>query len=150
MGAFALKVAEFARKAKGGMHQIVRDGLVDVGSRLVYRTPVGNPLAWGRPAPPGYVPGQARGGWAHSTGQPASGVRGALDADGGGTVSAMRASIGERPGGKIHYFTNNVPYMPELERGYSKQAPLGIVAVTRIESVGIIYDAAARWRASNG
>lgn len=58
-------------------------------------------------------------------------------------------NLQERPkslGGFNHYLTNALPYGPALERGHSKQAPQGIVGLTREEWPSLVQLAVQRAR----
>lgn len=50
--------------------------------------------------------------------------------------------MGWRLGSAAIFLTNNLPYIERLERGWSKQAPTGMVALTVAEFGGIAADAA--------
>jgi len=131
----------FSRKTEGNMALATKKVLIDIGARLVERTPVGDPTLWAGPAPAGYVGGRARGSWQYSIGSPAVGDTGNIDAAGSATVASITASIKPIPG--IHYITSNLPYIQALEHGWSSQAPGGMVGLTAIEFSNIV-DVAVR------
>jgi hypothetical protein len=74
--------------------------------------------------------GRFRGNWQCSVGAPAAGVLEVEDKSGGPTITAGMVVVAalDRPG--WFWIVNNVPYAVALERGHSRQAPAGVLAVT--------------------
>ena len=133
---FASTIDAWCDDAEGRIETVIRYTLMEVARRLVMRTPVGMPHLWvRRRAPPGYRPGQARAGWHYSTSAPVVALPTAPDASGLTTFNRLVSSLPrERLGGKVHFFSNNVSYIEELERGHSRlQAPSGMVGITAME-----------------
>lgn len=52
------------------------------------------------------------------------------DKDGGETLRDMARNVKQLTAGQVAYIQNTILYGPDLERGTSKQAPDGIIAVT--------------------
>ena len=125
-GPFELKLREFAAKAEGRADAAVREVVLEIGRRLIVRSPVDT--------------GRFRSNWFYDL----DGFsREATDATGAEAVQ----SIGAMPlkaAGHVHTIVNNLPYAWRLEYGWSKQAPLGMVALTAIEFRGIVDGAAAK------
>ena len=140
---FSVDIANFVKKANGNADSVTRKTVLDIGTRLVERTPVGDATYWAHPAPPGYVGGHARTNWQHSTGAPVVSEVIGVDKDGSGTIGKIAASIPEKAAGLVHFITNSVPYIEPLEDGHSRQSPNGMVAITVTEFQGIV-DAAAQ------
>ena len=128
---FTLDLKKFAAKYDKKSDLVVRKVVLDLGKAVVYRTPVGDPTYWKSPAPAGYVGGRARGNWQHGLTLKRT-VLDTTDRDGGTTLSRMSSSIPKKAAGKVHYLSNNVPYIMRLENGTlsPRQAPRGMVAVT--------------------
>jgi len=161
---FALEISNFVKKAKGNNDTLVRKTVLDIGTRLVERTPVGNPDLWekwnkggvGKNSDhwlvttgfvsEGYVGGHARANWSHSEGFPDEKEFKVIDEnEGENNISVRRISASCKKlgaAGKIHYIQNSVPYIERLEDGYSKQAPAGMVSVTRAEFAKIVNSVA--------
>lgn len=121
--------------------RIVRKVVIDMGTRVVYRTPVGDPKLWAptTPVPPGYVGGTLRAGWHYSHGATLSRQPVGPDDDGAATIAAIMAAIPANPAGKVHFLQNNVPYGEVIEfQGHSRQAPAGMVRVTVLEFEQIV------------
>jgi len=142
---FSDDIAKFAQKAVSNADKVTRIVVLDIGTSLVERTPVGDAKYWKSKPPPGYVGGHARGNWAHSVGvrvvQEISGV----DPSGAGSNARISASVPIKAAGKVHYIQNSVPYIEALEDGHSKrQAPNGMVGLTKIEFQGTIQQALSR------
>lgn len=114
--------------------------VLDLLTKIVERTPVGNPDLWQNPnaAPPGYVGGRARANWQ---------VRRTLtdnqlekvdqSQDGQETVDRGLADLSkiQKPYGIIWIF-NNLPYIVRLEQGWSSQAGQGMVDISLAEITG--------------
>lgn len=126
---FTLQLREFADKAMGNADQVVRVVILEVGSRLVIRSPVDT--------------GRFRANW-----------RFAMDSADTTTVETTGTTENPTPPpkpptfngralGRLAYWTNNMPYGPALERGHSKQRPLGFVGITAMEFLAIVDGAAA-------
>lgn len=133
-GRFALDLSRFVQHARGNARLVVKKVVLDLGSSIVMKTPVGDPDTWLMPAPPGYVGGRARGSWQYQKGTPAEGEPGGVDAGGGSSIGRIMAGVASGDAAAVHYITSNVPYMRELEyEGHSKQAPAGMVRVSVVE-----------------
>lgn len=109
----------------GGALDWVVQVVTDLLSEIVDRTPVRS--------------GRARANWRVSIGSPARGTIRQVDVAGDRTVRAgflvLQSMQVLEP--QI-WITNNVPYALRLERGSSKQAPYGMVALA-LETVGDRY-----------
>jgi len=138
---FSEDIAKFAQKAGSNADKVVRKTVLDIGTSLVERTPVGDASYWQNPAPAGYVGGHARGNWAHSEGAQVVQEIDAIDPTGGLSINRIAASLPIHAAGKVHFIQNSVPYIQALEDGISRQAPMGFVALTKIEFRGIIQRA---------
>ncbi|MBW2635987.1 MAG: hypothetical protein JRC86_00420 [Deltaproteobacteria bacterium] len=149
---FSLDIAKFAQKALGNADIVVRKTVLDLGTSLVERTPVGDATLWKRPEnkPPGYVGGHARANWSHSIGAQSIKEFKAVDDSAAENNISMRRiarSLGkERRSGQtavdnVHFIQNSVPYIVALEDGHSTQAPHGMVALATLEFQSIIRGA---------
>lgn len=121
---FALQLAAFAAKAGDRAEQVVADVVLEIGSRLVLRSPVDT--------------GRFRSNWFVSRGGPMAGVTDKL----GGGLNGIDQLAGKSVG-TVFYIQNNLPYAWRLEMGHSNQAPLGMVGITLAEFDAIV-DGAAR------
>ena len=74
--------------------------------------------------------GRSRGNWQVTIGSPASSEINVTDKDGGATITSGSQIIQTITELGAVYITNNVPYIIELEKGTSTQAPQGMVQVT--------------------
>lgn len=133
-GTFSLDVERFVKKAKGNATLVLRKVALDMFARVVMRSPVGNPLLWKNPAPPGYVGGRFRNNWYpavnfYSTDLSAS----APDKSGKASMQRINAVVGKAQLGDAITLVNNLPYAWPLETGWSKQAPAGMVGLTVLE-----------------
>lgn len=140
---FSLQVAEFAKKAKGDTQEIVKKVAIDVASKVVLRSPVGNPEIWAANAGKkpgdkgyvgkGYVGGRFRANWIVTLDQPSTDTIDDVDPSGSTAISAAIAAVSDATLGQTIYIANNLPYARRLEDGWSKQSPQGMVALTAIE-----------------
>lgn len=124
----------FARQTHVAFDKVVRGTIIDMSTRIIQRTPVGNADEWKGPAPEGYLGGQAKGNWFAGIGEPTDEVNmGAVSPSGSVSVSRVTQAA---PGavGKVYYLVNSLPYISRLEYdGWSGQAPNGMVRVTVAE-----------------
>ena len=145
---FSEDIAKFAKKAGSNDDFVTRKVLLDIGTSLVEKTPVGDKKYWVHPelAPPGYVGGHARGNWSHSEGTQVIQEFQDVDPTGGNSINRIAASVPIHAAGKVHYIQNSVPYIQALEDGHSRQAagPHAIIGRTKIEFQGIIRDAVGK------
>lgn len=138
---FKGQLQAFATKSEKNLSDLTRKVLLDIGTRIVERTPVGDPTLWQNPPPAGYVGGRARGSWQYGFGTPSQEIIISIDPAGSATVSRLMSEINPLPG--LHYITSNLPYMPALENGWSTQAPAGMVGLVAVEFSSIV-DVTAR------
>ncbi len=104
----------------------VREAVVTVGVRALVGLVMKSPVDTGR----------FRGNWMLSTTAPYSGPEMPADKSGQLTLARGDAELSRyrsREDYPVLYFTNNLPYAGELERGHSLQAPNGMVALTVAE-----------------
>jgi hypothetical protein len=123
---FSKDIRSFTSKAVQAHGKIARAATLELFSGVIKDTPVDT--------------GRARGNWQTTVGSPAAGE---LERDGAGPALA-EVSANTPPGaGQVTLLTNNLPYIEELERGSSKQAPEGMVR-KNVDRVQRIVDAAIR------
>ncbi len=136
---FAADLSAFANKTHRNLNLVVKKIVIDIGTALVYKTPVGDPTYWISKPPPGYVGGRARGNWQYALDAPALVEFNRIDKNGQSTVGNIASDLPAEALGKVHYITNTLPYIKRLEEGHSKrQAPKGMVRLTTQEFEPII------------
>lgn len=135
MTEFVADLSKFAAKAKGNMDAVVRKVVLDVGTGVVQKSPVGDGDYWKNPPPPGYVGGRFRGNWQYAFGQVPKGVQDTIDPTGATSISGISRGVASQASvAGIHYIANNLPYAKRLEEGWShRQAPQGMVMLTIVE-----------------
>lgn len=138
---FSLQIAEFIAKTKADMDKVTRATVMKIDGRLVERSPAGDASYWKNPPPKGYTGGRFRGNWQASIGSPASGALDVIDKDGSATLAAHASVISVAKAGQVFYLVNNLPYAQRIEKGWSRQAPIGVVALTVVEFQTIVDDA---------
>ena len=144
---FSLDLSTFERKTSVKADRVVRKIVLDVGTRLVMKSPVGDWKYWLHrnddgsyryitedEKPPGYVGGRFRGNWQYGDNQIPEGELPTIDPSGAATNSAIAGAVKVDASGKLHYLVNNLPYARAIEDGHSqRQAPHGVVGLTVIE-----------------
>ena len=125
---FSKDIRSFVSKATTAHDKITRAATLELFSGVIKDTPVDT--------------GRARGNWQTSVGSPAAGE---LDReDKSGALAMAEVQQKAPPGaGQVTCLSNNLPYIGELERGSSKQAPEGMVR-KNVDRVQRIVDAAIR------
>jgi hypothetical protein len=160
MATFSAQINAWIEKTKGDADKVVRYALVTLDGRLVQRSPVGDASYWQRPAPKGYAGGRFRGAWSVAEYAPTSdgsgfdrttaGDSGRIDKDGSATLAAHAGVIGAARAGKVYYLYNPLPYAKRIEEGWSRQAPVGLVALTVVEWNNIVENAVNGVKAGGG
>lgn len=130
---FLASLDRYAAGAKQDMATIARRLVLDVGTRLVMRSPVGDATAWRNPPPAGYVGGRFRANWQYGYNDVPVGDLADVDKSGGVSINRVKRGVTASPAAGIHYLANNLPYAQRIENGWSKQAPAGVVALTLVE-----------------
>lgn len=131
---FIASLDRYSEKMKKDMEAVARRLVLDVGTALVMRSPVGQPSLWRSPAPPGYVGGRFRANWQHGYNKLPSGDLPDIDKTGAVSLARIRSGVSQSPAAGIHFLTNNLPYAQRIEDGWSHtQAPQGVVQLTLIE-----------------
>jgi len=144
-GPFELALRQFAKDAGERADVAVREVVLEVANRLIYRSPVDT--------------GRFRGNWFYSLDQlerglttgPEPEVAAAIyqGADVAVRYAAVLQNTSDLPvkaAGSVHYIQNNLPYAWPLERGHSSQAPHGMVGLTVQDFKGITDDAVKKAR----
>lgn len=126
MSDFANQVTAFAAKARARADDVVRETVLEIGERLIERSPVAT--------------GRFRSNWAYGLGGPSSVTTEATDGTAVLGLEAMPADAA----GRLHVISNSLPYALALEYGASDQAPQGMVGVTALEFPSIVEAAAKR------
>jgi hypothetical protein len=135
---FTDDINKFAQKCGSNADLVVRKTVLDIGKSLVEKTPVGDPLYWKSKPPKGYSGGHARANWTYSVGARVIQEIDGIDKSGSITNGRIMASVPQKAAGLVHYIQNSVPYIQELEDGHSRQAPYGMVGLTKIRFRNII------------
>lgn len=142
---FALALADFAAKAPEQARNVVRKVAGDALTKVVRRTPVGNPTLWKSKPPKGYVGGRLRGNWNTSLGAVDVTTTATVDKSGQATIARGLAVIAVADVDRSIYITNSLPYVREIEyEGHSRlQTPAGMVRVT-VSELQVMVDDAVR------
>ena len=129
---------QFSAKTSKAFDQLVRKTLIDLDRKLDERSPVGDTSYWKSAPPVGYVGGRFRGNWQYGFGSRPSGELDVTDKTGSATTTRINAGIEAAPTIGVHFLTNNVPYAQRIEKGWSRQAPAGVVGLAVLDFEGIV------------
>jgi hypothetical protein len=134
------------------INAVVYGVLAEIIMRVDARSPVGDAAYWKRPPPKGYQGGQFRGNWQLTIDGPAiTPLYGNIDPSGVDTVGKNIAAIPDRPAyGKQYYLVNALPYAKAIENGWSKQAPRGVISLTKLEFKQIVQEVSADIKSKGG
>jgi hypothetical protein len=130
---FRAEVTKFATTVPGQSLLLQKKIAFDLLTKIVLRTPVGNPTLWQRPPPPGYVGGRARANWQVSITEPGRSKPKKVDPAGSETITKGLAQISNAQPFGVIWLYNNLPYIVPLEYGWSSQAPGGMVRLSLAE-----------------
>jgi hypothetical protein len=145
-------IGEAVANIKKRTEQMVRGTVIGCASRIIKRTPVGNPELWlfnnngvyvdylaYKDPPEGYVGGTLRGNWQPSIGQPVTTQIDRIDKT-GAKVTADIAREGQRLNiGSVFYMANNLPYAARIEfDSWSTQASGGMMRIEVLETTAAI------------
>lgn len=126
---FSLNIKAWCDKAKDRADLVVRKVALDVGSRVVMRSPVDT--------------GRFRANWQYGVGQPNPTVTETFDKDGSAAIARITAGSATAKLGDVIYVSNSLPYALRLEAGWSQQAPAGMVGLTVQEFQAAVSRSAA-------
>lgn len=139
---FTADIAKFVKKANENVTQVVHGVVIELGTRVIIRNPVGDGKYWKRPPPEGYVGGRSRANWQYGFGDMPTGTVNAVDKSGRQTIDALTGGVQGSKAAGVHWIANNVEYINRLEEGWSRQAPNGMVRVTVMEFQTLVNKAA--------
>lgn len=123
---FSNDVRKGIKNIEDDNEKIVKLAAIELFKRIIFSTPVGNPTLWKSEAPPGYTGGSARNNWFLSFKTPSD--RDDRAASGRqATESIKQLRLIERSKSMVYILTNNLPYIERLEKGWSQQAPAGML-----------------------
>lgn len=130
---FMAGIKAWTRKAKTRCDVVTRKVNLEVGTRVIMRSPVDT--------------GRFRGNWQAGIGNKPRGVFEILDPTGQQAIARLRGTVMNMRAGQKFFFVNNLPYALALEYGHSSQAPAGMVRITAMEFHAITRQAVAETKA---
>lgn len=142
---FALDLRAFADKTGKRVNRVINKIIIDLGTSLVLKSPVGDAKYWTTAPPPGYVGGRFRANWQYNVGVIDRTTTEKVDPSGQTSINSIVGNVSKKSSGYIRYITNSLPYGDRLENGWSRQAPNGMVKLTLMEFQPIVQAAAKRF-----
>lgn len=139
---FAVDLRRIAESKKAVANSVVRKIVLDLGTSVVLKSPVGDATYWKSSPPPGYVGGRFRANWQFGIGSPDTTTTDDIDKSGSSSIGRIEAGLPPKAIGNVYYITNSLPYAIPLEDGHSRQAPNGMVKLTTLEFEPIVEAAA--------
>lgn len=141
---FSLNLSEYIKKTKVDLDTAVRAIVINVDSRIIDKSPVGDRERWAenidrrarglKPLPKGYIGGRFRGNWQLGLNViPTLIDTERIDAAGNVTIESHLEMLASYKAGDTVYIVNNLPYAQRIEEGWSSAAPAGVVGLTLIE-----------------
>ncbi len=145
-----IDVSKSIFKARRTLQKFAKAVYLEIGYRIVQRSPVGDPATW-HPAywPKGYIPGHFINNWQVGIDQIPKGTFSHIDPMGADSYARLQ-KLGRWQLGHTYYFVNNLPYAKALEEGHSGQAPMGIIGLTRKEFKQIVKDVQVNFVVNGG
>lgn len=131
---FAKQIEAWSKKTDEAVLQWFREAVIEIGTRLITRTPIKT--------------GRAQGSWVSTVNVPASGEAPHRDPE--AAIAELHVMAARLTLGDVANIFSTLNYMPELEYGHSKQAPHGMVRITAEEWGQIVSEARAKVRAKLG
>lgn len=126
-------------RVNGKLEKTVRGTIIEIGKRLIDKSPVGDSSYWkSKYKPEGYVGGAFRANWQYGFNSQPSGEVAGADKAGTVTKEKIKSGVNASPAFGIHYIVNNLPYSIRLENGWSRQAPHGMLKLTAMEFGSIV------------
>ncbi|MDH3027638.1 HK97 gp10 family phage protein [Methylobacterium fujisawaense] len=126
---FSLAIAAWCEKSADRADRVLRKVALDIGARVVLRSPVDT--------------GRFRANWQYGVGGPNTATLVAADKSGQSSIARIAAGVATARLGDVIYISNALPYALRLETGWSKQAPAGMVGLTVAEFQSAIDRAVA-------
>ena len=116
---FSLDLSRAINKAKGKQELVVKKVMIEAFSKVVKKSAVDT--------------GRFRANWQASVGTYSRSPGDAFDKSGDATIRKIKQDVLGMDISQRCYLTNALPYAVRLERGWSKQAPAGMIRLTLAE-----------------
>ena len=141
---FSASIKAFTDATTKQILDVKKEAAGEVLTRIVDRSPVGDPALWKTKPPPGYAGGRFKANWRANIGSVDDGTTTAIDPDGSLTKQVGKSMIETATAEQDIYISNSLPYAVPLENGHSTQAPSGMVGITVVEFDDIVKQSAGR------
>lgn len=145
---FEKDMVDWVEESKQAIQDQTKMILVEIATRLVNRSPIGNPALWKKQPPwipKNYLPGTFKNNWVLGVDVEADDIFVSQDTSGAKSITRIALAIPRWAAGHYYYFSNNLPYAQRIEDGWSQQAPAGVVARTEQEYSDIVDEVKLRY-----
>lgn len=132
---FSTDIKRFTDKTEYKIDRVIRMSFIEVATRIVRRSPVGDASFWKGSKPKGYTGGRFRANWQASINTPKTGTKKATNSS--SATSSITAAARKKQA-RSYYLMNNLLYATALEKGHSRQARDGIVKLVAAEWKSIV------------
>jgi hypothetical protein len=126
---FSAQIGAFVQKTKDNADTVVRKIAFEMFGRVIQKSPVDT--------------GRFKSSWMVSVNSIPSGDPGIIDKSGAPSFAQVDAAVLEMKAGDTITMTSSLAYARQLEFGWSKQAPAGMVRLTIGEFQGVVDQAAS-------
>jgi hypothetical protein len=112
-GSFSTSIMRWAKSTQERIHKLRKGIAIKLFNAIILDTPV--------------LTGRLRANWQVSLDAPILSERDAEDKSGRLPMSEVESVVDKSKGDQLLYLTNNLPYAEQIEYGYSKKSPEGMV-----------------------
>ena len=127
---FSKQINKFTDKAAGNMDKVVRMSFLEMSTRVIRTSPVGDPKFWKMKVPEGYTGGRFRANWQASVNTPKTGAIDTNENPDTGkntSIDSVNQAVKIKHGNS-YWLVNNLDYAKAIEDGRSRrQRPNGVV-----------------------
>lgn len=116
---FSASINSYVQRAKGNIGRAVQDATAETAASLIRRSPVDT--------------GRFVANWRVAQGAIDGTTDYSADQSGSTTLGRLVSAIRLMPAGGVVNLSNSLPYAARLEKGWSGQAPAGMIRLTAIE-----------------
>lgn len=139
---FSRQIKKFVAKTKKDTDDVVKEIFLNLSTRIIERTPIGDPTSWQSPAPKTYEAGTLKNSWYSGIGETPLSLDVRSPSTTGADARNNAFGTASKVVGNIAYIANPAPYAFRIEfDSWSPQAEAGMVRITLQEFDQIVRQA---------